>query len=178
MLYLLDVATRSYSLMIQTAFFSGLSTSYIHRLIEHGPYWYFNANGIIYVYSNTVGANYTQLTTLSYTLNMAGAIPAFSCSSDGIYLAIMANYYYVNLYKLTGSSLMLITSKDSGVSAVSKNGYWATAPFGQNTMKIYKITGNTVNLYQSMPSCTCNYYFDQYDRLYAVDSKTSKLYVS
>ena len=91
---------------------------------------------------------------------MNGAIPAFSCSIDGIYLAVMVNYYYVNLYRLTGSSLTLITSKDSGVSAVSKSGYWATNPFGQNTMNVYKIAGNTVTLYQSMVSCDCNYYFD------------------
>lgn len=159
MLYLLDVAARSTSLVIQTAYLS-VTTSYMHRLIEHGPYWYFSGNGILYVYSNTGGTNYTQLTTLSYTLNMNGAIPAFSCSVDGIYLAMMNNYYYVNLYRLSGSSLTLITGKDSGVSAVSKNGYWATYPFGQNTMNIYKITGNTVNLFQTLQGCDCNYFFD------------------
>jgi hypothetical protein len=147
-------------MVMQTAYLS-VSNSYINRLIERGPYWYFNGNGILYVYSNTAGVNYTLLTSLSYTVNMGGlGIATFSCSTDGIYLAMMINYYYVNLYKLTGSSLTLITSKDSGVSAVSKNGYWATNPFGQNIMNIYKISGNTVSLFQAIPSCDCNYYFD------------------
>lgn len=161
MLYLINVTARTYSMVIQTVYYSSLFSSSMNRLIEHGPYWYFIANNTVFVYSNTAGVNYTLLASLTYTMNMGGlAVPTFSCSTDGIYLAMMVNYYYVNLYKLTGSSFALITSKDSGVSAVSRNGYWATNPYGQNIMNIYRVSGGTVNLFQSMPSCDCNYFFD------------------
>jgi hypothetical protein len=110
-----------------------------------------------------------------------------SVSYDGNYIALQNNYYYVALYRNTGSSYALITTKDSGVTLISSYGnFWVTNPYNQTILNIYGMNGDSPSLFQTINIAAycgigsynflnCGLQFDGNSNLYLTSSSSTQV---